>query len=90
MHRDSTVIEVKRAAEADYMHYIDVYCPDTRTMAKEEGLRYCNWWADYNAYVFYMKLYRRLGDEVFTALVDGEVVGDIYYYLAAIALLTVL
>jgi len=71
------VIEVRRAVESDCKHYIDVYCPEAKTMPREERLRHCGWWADYEACVFYLHLYRRLRGEVFTALIDGEVAGDI-------------
>jgi len=75
--RGMAVIEVRKAIEADCKYYIDIHCPEARAMSREERLRRCGYWADYDACVFYLGLYRRLSGEVFTALVDDDIVGEI-------------
>jgi len=71
------LVEVRRALEADCRRYVEIHCPEARDMRKEERLRHCGWWADYEACTFYLRLYRRLGGEVFTALIDDGVVGEV-------------
>ncbi len=72
-----SVIEVRKAVDNDCRYYVDVHCPEVKALPRDERLRVCGWWADYDACVFYLNLYRRLGGEVFTALINGEVVGEI-------------
>ncbi len=71
------MIIVRKAINDDCEYYIDIHCPEAKNLPRSERLRVCGWWADYDACVFYLKLYRRLGGEVFTALVNGEVAGEI-------------
>jgi len=40
---------------------VEIHCPEAKDMRKEERLRDCGWWADYEACTFYLRLYRRLG-----------------------------
>ncbi len=71
------MMEVRKAVSDDCRCYIEVHCPEVKALPRNERLRVCGWWADYDACVSYLKLYRRLGGEVFTALLGGEVTGDI-------------
>ncbi len=35
------VIKVRRSIGNDCIHYIDVYCPEAKTMTREERLKLC-------------------------------------------------
>lgn len=71
------MIEIREAVNDDCRYYIEIHCPEVKALPRSERLRICGWWAYYDACIFYLKLYRRLGGEVFTALLDGDVVGEI-------------
>jgi len=71
------VIEIREANDDDCRYYVEIHCPEVKALPRNERLRVCGWWADHDACVFYLKLYRRLRGEVFTALFNGEVVGEI-------------
>jgi len=54
------MIEVRKANNDDCRYYIDIHCPEAKTLPRSKRLGVCGWWADYDVCVFYLKLYRRL------------------------------
>lgn len=70
-----SMLNIRPAIEEDCKYFIDIMCPEVKNLPREERLRKCGWWADYEASVFYLNLYRRLNGEVYVAELNGKLVG---------------